>query len=235
MKLPNFKKKEDIPAPFLELYEEVNGEWVPKKDDEAPTVEDLAAVREALRKEREGREKAEKDRKALEKKQEQDKKDADRRGAGLTDDQLKKIRDEVKAELEGEYKPKLDELATAQKDIRTLRLDNAVKALMGKKEVGVRGERHDTLWKLVADDFDLTEDGKPFVKAKPGTPVEKYLGDTVKGLYPEFFEGSKASGGGASGDKTATQVTNTGTPSAADVLANPADAMRRARAEGATQ
>lgn len=229
-KLPNFKKKEDIPAVILDLYEEKEGEWVPKPDEEA---EDTTALKTALEKERKARKDAEKAAKDAEKSAADKKKDDDLRSKGLTDEQLKKIREEVRADVEKEYAPTKEAAEKLKKENRTLRLDNAVKTVMSKKEVGVRADRLDTLWKLVGEDFDLTDDGQPMVKDKPGTTVEKYLMDTVKKTFPEFYVGTQAAGGGAKGDHSPAPTN--GSPKVEDILANPAQAMRQAREAGIKQ
>lgn len=123
--------------------------------------------------------------------------------AGITSEQLAKMREEVRADLLGQWaKMPADQLAEhiptvrdIVKDNRSLRLDSVVKAEMGK--AGARSERIDALFKLTADRFDLTEDGKPMLRDKPGIEVDKFVSETLKSEYPEFFNGSGSSGGGA--------------------------------------
>jgi hypothetical protein len=230
---PKFKTQAEIPEQFRSLYHEVGGEWVYKEP--APT-DDGAELKETLEKERKARKEAEKALKDKEREQAQKDKDDERRKGGVKDEDLKKIRAEVADEVRAEYKPQLDRLAVLEKDNRGLRLDSKVKALMGSKEVGVRPERLDTLWRIIGEEFDLTDDGSPMVKAKPGTPVEKYLADAVKKAYPEFFLGTQAAGGGAAG----AGGTGAGSPGPTsgvqvDVLANPGLALQTARAAGAKE
>lgn len=116
--------------------------------------------------------------------------------AGITAEQLEKLRAEVRQDLEKEYaefKEKAEQLSTEN---RALKLDNVVKAAMAKS--GVRSERIDSLYKLVADEFDLTDDGKPMLKSRPGTVVDKYIAEELIKVYPEWYQGSGSSGGGAS-------------------------------------
>jgi hypothetical protein len=235
MKLPKFKKQADIPEALREFYHEVEGEWV--VDPAKAEIDDASELKESLRKEREAKKTAEAEAKRLKKEAEDKARDDEHKQAGVSDAQLKKIRLEVREELEKEYTPTKTNLEKAQADLRTLRLDNAVKGMFGHKDVRVRGERHDTLWKLIADRFDLTDDNKPFLKDKPGTPIEKYLADAVKKEYPEFFEGTKAEGGGAGGaGGTGTTAPPGGTPGAVpDVLANPGAALQAARSAGKTE
>lgn len=234
---PKFKTKAEIPAQFLSFYHEVDGEWVadPAKLKEAG-FEDAAELKGTLKKEREAREAAEKEAKRLKKEQEDKDKDAEITKKGVTEAELKKIRAEVRADLEKEFAPITVERDTLKKDNRSLRLDTAVKGLFGHKDVKVRGERHEALWKQIGDEFDLTDDGKPMVKDKPGTPVEKYLADNVKSRFPEWFEGSQATGGGAGGaGGTGTPPGGGGNgnkPGVEQVMANPGAALAAARAAG---
>ena len=80
-------------------------------------------------------------------------------------------------------------------DNRTLRLDSVVKAEMAK--AGARSERIDALYKLAADEFDLTDDGKPMLKNRPGIEVSKFVAEDLKKQYPELYNGTGSSGGGA--------------------------------------
>ena len=116
--------------------------------------------------------------------------------AGITAEQLTKLRNEARAELEKEYQPFRSQAEELARENRTLKLDNVVKQQMGKG--GVRAERLDALFRLTADAFDLTDDGKPMVKSQPTLEVEKYITQELSKEYPEFFNGSGSSGGGAS-------------------------------------
>jgi len=115
---------------------------------------------------------------------------------GITSEALDKMRQEVRQDLDKEYGPLKQQLEEARGEVRTLRLDNVVKQHMAK--AGVRSERIDALYRLTADQWDLTDDGEPMVKVRPGTEPHKYVGDVLSKEYPEFFEGSGSSGGGAS-------------------------------------
>lgn len=241
MKLKIYDKKEDVPAKFADVYEETDGKWSPKQelvdlleeDGDASEPADAGGLKKALEAERKLREKAEKDLRA----QKQQAADKERQNKGVTEEVLKTIRQEVRAELEEEFAPIKTELETAKKSMRELQLDSAVQGIMGSKDVGVRSERTKDLWRLVKDEFDLTDDGKPMVKDKPGTEVGKYLADAVKKRYPEFFQASAASGGGAAGaGGTGTKPTPPakGTPTVEDILKNPGAAIQAARASGNT-
>lgn len=117
--------------------------------------------------------------------------------AGITAEELKQLRAEVREELLtgefGEYKSQAEALSA---EVRELRLDAVVKGHMAK--AGVRSERIDALFRLTADQFDLTDDGEPMLKDRRSADVGKYVADELRKEYPEFYNGSGASGGGAS-------------------------------------
>jgi len=115
--------------------------------------------------------------------------------ANVNSEKLEEIRRTAEANLEKKYGPLKTELEQAHERIRTLQLDNVVKQAMGKS--GVRGERVDALFKLTADRFDLTDDGKPMLRDDPTTPIDQYIADTLGKEYPELFVGTGSSGGGA--------------------------------------
>ena len=115
---------------------------------------------------------------------------------GLTDDQLKQLRQEVREDLEKQYSPFKAQAEQLSAENRELKLDNVVKGLMGKN--GVRAARVDALFRLKANEFDLTEDGSPMLKNHPGREVDKYISETLMEEFPEFYESSGSSGGGAS-------------------------------------
>jgi hypothetical protein len=116
--------------------------------------------------------------------------------AGVTSQELERLRAEVRADLDKQYAPTLDEAKALQAENRRLKLDDKVKGAMAKS--GARADRIDALYKLTQGEYDLTDDGQPMLKTRPGTPVEKFVAEDLKGMYPEFYEGSGSSGGGAS-------------------------------------
>lgn len=123
--------------------------------------------------------------------------------AGITSEQLEKLRADVRKNLEAEFTPVIEEKQTlaqqlegALAEIRGLRLDSRVKAKMG--EMGVRSDRIDKLFKLTQDQYTLTDDGNPVLKDEPTADLGKFISESLRGEYPEWFNGSGASGGGAS-------------------------------------
>ncbi len=150
--------------------------------------------------------------------------------AGLSAEQLQKIREDVRADVVKEFEGELASGKVAQAENRSLKLDSKVKALALKH--GVRADRIDAWWQLFGGRFDLTADGtESIVKDKAGVKLESYITDTLKKELPDFYEGSKGSGGGAGGDSGAPRGGG-GAMTAEALLANPAAALTAARMAG---
>lgn len=147
--------------------------------------------------------------------------------AGMTEDKLKELREEARAEVLAELKPQLDEATTLKAQNRTLLLDGAIKKLALEK--GVLAEKVGDFWKLRGDEFDLTDDGKPMVRGKPGLDPIKHI-ESLKKLNPEWVAGTKAAGGGAMGT-----FAGAGTGSTFDDKMKPEDRMAAAHAAGLTE
>lgn len=209
MALPTFDKQSDIPKGFEDEYEESDGKWVP--------VDRTAALQNALAKEREAREAAEKlAKKAAREAAEMDaKKTAS--AAGMTDDELKKLYQKIEGTIRAEYEPQIQELETARRENRELKLNNVVKAKL--REQGALANRLDDFWKLHGEEFDLTADGKPMVKAEPGKDVTKHVAALMK-ARPEWVQGTKAAGSGA-GYQSTTQPQSQGPMTFDDMVRNP--------------
>lgn len=123
--------------------------------------------------------------------------------AGVPDEKLAEIREQIEAAAARKWSGVKDErdtlkgqLEEALGTVRSLQLDNVVKGEMAK--AGVRAERIDALFKLVGDRFDLADDGEVVATAQPDVPIVKYIGTEVATEFPELFNGSGSSGGGAS-------------------------------------
>lgn len=162
--------------------------------------EDIAPLKSALDEERVKREAAEKlatkTAHALRKAEAE----AKAKASGLSDEQIANIRADLRREIESEYEPVKAQAQTADAlaaENRALLLDNKVKATMAAK--GVRADRIEALFKVAGDRFDLTADKSPMLKDQPGVGIDGYIADTLKAEYPEFFEGTKATGSGAPG------------------------------------
>lgn len=123
--------------------------------------------------------------------------------AGVNSEEVQKLKAQIRAEEEKRAREALqDELEKAAKlpdalaEIRNLRLDSKVKAKLAAN--GAKAERIEKLWKLEKDRFDLTEDGVPMLKDEPTADLDRFISESLRSDYPEWFNGSGASGGGAS-------------------------------------
>jgi hypothetical protein len=108
--------------------------------------------------------------------------------AGISSQELERLR----AEVDGQYRPVVEALKAEN---RRLKLDGVVKEQMARG--GARADRIEALFKLTAGEYDLTDDGQPMLRERPGTPIEKFIAEDLKAQYPEFFDGTGSSGGGA--------------------------------------
>lgn len=114
--------------------------------------------------------------------------------AGLTKDKL----DEIMRQAEAKYQPYVAELEQVKAALRSERLDGKVKAMLGQ----ARAADIDAAFKVVGDHFDLTDDGMLVVKTDPTAKVDDYISKTLTTKYPFLFQGTLASGGGASGQRS---------------------------------
>lgn len=230
MKLPVFATQEEIPDGFGGLYEEKDGKWHPKdlSGGDGPSKESIEKLEITLEKERKDRKAAETQLKELGTKVAELETRAKAKEAGITDEKLTELREEIRADLEKEYEEFKTKAETLGQEVRGLKLDSQVKKLA--LEHGVRAERVDAWWRLFGDRFDLTDDGKPMVADKPGIEVTKLITGDLKKEMPDFYTGTQAAGGGAGGiQKNGQLVAGTG---ADDVIKNPGAALQAARAGG---
>lgn len=179
MPLPTFATREEIPESVRDGYVEKDGKWV-------PDVEDVTGLKSALERQKEEARQA----KAKLKELEETKKAKE---AGITDEQLAKLR----AEIAAEKAPLEESLTKAQQELRALKLDARLKTMLG--EAGCNPARLDALFKLVGDRFDLNDSGSIILKEKPTTELAKYLGETVAKEYPELFLSKQKGGSNAPG------------------------------------
>jgi hypothetical protein len=115
--------------------------------------------------------------------------------AGLNGEAIAKLRADIRQQLESEYSPFKQQADTLSKEVRELKLDTRVKSIMAKS--GVRADRVDDLFRLTAGQFDLTDDGQPVVRENEAIEIDKYIAGELVKAYPEWFEGTGSSGGGA--------------------------------------
>lgn len=174
MPLPTFATREEIPESVRDGYVEKDGKWV-------PDVEDVSGLKSALERQKEEARQAKARLKEIE--------DTSKaKAAGVTDEQLAKLRAEIAAE-----KAPLEEAnAKLAAELRSLKLDARLKSMLG--EAGANPKRLDALHKLIGDRFDLNESGSIILKDKPTTDLAKYLAEAVANEFPELYL-SKQKGG----------------------------------------
>jgi hypothetical protein len=216
MALPTFDTKDKIPAGFEEEYEERDGKWVP--------IDHSAKLHKALETERAAREAAEAVAKKAAKEAADLKTRKDASAAGMTEEELKKIYDRIEASLREEYEPFKVDAEKLKSEVRALKLDLKVKELF--KSGDALPTKIDDFWKLHGDEFDLTADGKPMVKDEPGKDVARHVQGILK-TRPEWVQGTKASGGGATPFTSTThgRGLSPGGLTFEDMLKNPSAAI----------
>jgi hypothetical protein len=218
MPVKSYEKKDDIPKGFEDDYEEHDGKWV-YKDPTADLKESLKKARDQADAAEGVAKKAAKALKAAEQKAEQEK-------TGVTDEQLQKMRADIRAEVEEELKPKLEQAESLAAENRTLKLDHQVLEMFAGAKM--LPQHLKAAWKLHGDEFDLTADGKPMVKGKPEVDVAKHVAALAK-QHPYWIQGTKADGGGAGGQ----QVVLEGGAGDQVGKVDPTERLRAAHAEGA--
>jgi hypothetical protein len=110
---------------------------------------------------------------------------------GITEQKLA----EIKQQVEQAYAPKLTALEAATKELRALRLERPIDEVLsslGAHDLAVAR-------KVVSDHFDLTDDGKAFVKDAPTTGLTEWAKAELPKRYPYLFKGTQADGGNAQG------------------------------------
>jgi hypothetical protein len=227
MSFPTFKAKAEIPKGFEAAYVEKDGEWVPNLPDTSKADEALTKVR------------AEK--KALEKQVSeltdaradlQRHLDAAKASGADFDKKSKELLDNWNKEKDAAVKTVQEKLDTANAQLRTLKLDDQIKAAFIK--AGGRPEKASAALELNKKHFDLVDDAIVHKDEKGDvttTKVEDYFTKHFKTDMPEFYAGTKASGGGAPGSSGKTPTVGTGTVSAEDVIKNPLAALKIANEE----
>jgi hypothetical protein len=219
--LPTYDKKDLIPKGFEEEYEEKDGKFVP--------IDRSAALTKALAEERKAREAAEATaRKAAKEAAEAAAKAAGEK-AGLSSTELEAGYRRVREAAEQERDLALKERDEARSENRRIKLVEVVKSEFRKH--GALDKRTEDFWKMHGDEFDLTADGKPMVKAEPGKPLDKHVQSILK-QRPEWVQGTKAAGGGAGGTTSPSLTSGGSGPGGKvtfeDLVKNPATAIAQA-------
>jgi hypothetical protein len=223
MSFPVFDKAGDVPKGFEAAYEEREGKWHAKIPDTAKIEETLTKTR-AERKEFEQAAKAASE-KAADLQRQLDAKSAT--GAD-TDKKVSEMLAKWEQDKNAAVKAVKDQLDAAAGELRTLKLDDKIKA--AALAAGVLPTKVDAVLKLTKDSFDLADD-RIVVKDAKGEVTTKTVADFFAKDYraqmPELYQGTKATGGGASGGASKTTTTSDG--SAGDrVIANPLQMLKEA-------
>lgn len=191
MPLPTFAKQEEIPEAFRSEYEERDGVWHPKATGE------LEVERKKRAELLDEKKKEEKRRQDVERERDELKRSADAKAAGISEEELQKIRDAEAAAR----KPIEDELAQAKAENRKLRLTDRVQALALK--FGVLPDRIEDAMQLLEKRTDLTDANGIVVKDKNGAvtteKIEDFLQKTFKAEKPWLYAGSGGAGSGSPG------------------------------------
>ena len=213
------KKLEDVAAPLREFYvaddTAEDGGFVldiEGYEDPTPLKNSIKKLKGALEKERENGKLAAKIKKRFPD-MDDDEVDAEiekalkgggksKGGKEHSEDEIERIVEKRVAEKMKEVEPKLKEADTFKGELRTERIDNALRAAL--VAAGVKPERLKAALTLAKEEggIDLSDDFKTVVlKDKDGDPrgvtLEKWAGTEFKKVNPFVFEGSGASGSGA--------------------------------------
>ncbi|HEY4133496.1 MAG TPA: hypothetical protein VGM50_22950 [Gemmatimonadaceae bacterium] len=218
-----FKTKGEIPKGFEDVYEEKDGAFVPVLPDVAKVEETLTKVRgekkDADRLAKEAGDKVTDLQRQLDVAKVAGG-DVEKKTAELLD-KWNKDKDAAVAKVQGD-------LDKVNGELRTVRLDDKLKEAF--IAAGGRAEKAGAALQLTKGKFDLV-DGQIVQKNDKGDVVTEkvadFFGKTYKTEMPEFYQGTKAAGGGATGGsgKTPSNVD----PTAADrVIANPLQMLREA-------
>jgi len=181
---------ESVPEYARAGYKQVGEKWV--NED----VEDVSALKGALKKEREGRELTAKELAAY-------------KAAGATPEEIAELKrkgapaspdsDHLEALLKKRLDPVMQERDALAAENRTLKLTDKVRADF--LEAGGRKVDADLALLETGKRFTLSEKGKVVVLDDDGDPTglspKEWFATQYKGKRPNLFEGTNASGGGA--------------------------------------
>lgn len=220
MPVASFDKKDDIPKGFEDLYEESEGKFVLKASKLESTLEKVRDEKKAAEKRAK---EAEDERADLQRK-------LAAASTGEAQDKVAKALAKFDEDLAKEKEKHKKELETLQGELRTIKLDDRLKEAF--IAAGGRPEKAAAALELTKKNFDLAEN-RIVVKNEKGEvtteTAEDYYGKKYRTEMPEFYQGTKASGGGAGGGAGKTVSTHTNGQWDADaVIADPLGALKSA-------
>jgi hypothetical protein len=146
----------------------------------------------------------------------------------MTEEEFRKRYSTIEENIRKEYEPKVQEADRLAAENRALKLTDKIKQMF--REAGAVKGRQDDFWKMHGDEFELSADGKPIVKAEPGKDIAKHVSAICKSR-PEWMQGTRAAGGGAGGAHTTPPVQGSGPAGALtfeDLVKNPGAAITAA-------
>jgi hypothetical protein len=219
---PTFKTKDEIPKGFESVYEEKDGVFVAKLPDLGTIEQTLATVRQEKKAaEKQAKEAGEREREAL---RQLDVKNAT--GAD-TDKKVAEMLAKWETDKNSAVKAVQDQLDATAAKLRDVSLFDKAKAAF--IAAGGRPERADAALKLNASALDLVDD-RIVVKDETGAvttqSVADFWGKAFRAEMPEYFAGTKATGGGAGGGRGTTPVSG-GAALADLVTSNPMALLRQ--------
>lgn len=177
MPFPTFKSLDEVPEAFRSEYEERDGEWVAKGTTASPTrkqIEQREAA--ALKRAKEAEDRAT----ALEQ-------ELAAKTAGVSPEELQKVRASVAAEKAKEIKEKDDR-------IHELTFGAQLNALLGAAEVCDLDDAR----AVFGSRFILSDSGTLVPKDDKSIPAKQFI-ETLRTEKPHLFKGTQASGGDARG------------------------------------
>lgn len=227
MSFPTFKKKDEIPKGFESVYEEQDGEWVvklPEHKDSETLVKVRGEKKEVEKALRLANEKAADLQRQL---------DAKEASGKDTDQKVSEMLAKWEKDKDAAVKAVQDQLDATSAKLRKLQLTDVAKAEFLK--AGGRPEKADAALKLKQELLDLAEE-RPVVKDEKGeirsVSLADFWGKEFKKEMPEFFAGTKATGGNANGGSSMHPSATD--PGAADaILKNPLAALQQANEKAA--
>lgn len=230
MKLPVFDKQADIPKGFEGLFEEKDGKWQAKAS-ETDTLEATLTTLRGEKKDLEKKLKVASDGQA----DLQRKLDIAEKAGGDVDKVKRELLEKWQADTDKAVKAVQDQLEAANGKLETYEVDNNLSAAF--VGAGGRPEKSAAALQLNKRHFKLV-DGKLVKLNDKGEvtteKVEDHFKTGFKKEMPEFYQGTKATGGGAGGGTGGSPLTT----DAAEIdrmIANPARLIERANAEGAAK